>query len=113
MVARAGLGIDAEALLDDALAIRLRLGAERLLAALLVEHALGRSDDDLGPLGFCRQRLFQRVAHGRDVGGARERAHPLDANAADCPFDRMLRRADIVAVPGGEEILPTGGRRVA
>ena len=39
MVAGAGVGIDAEALADHALSSSFRLRAQRLFAALLVQHA--------------------------------------------------------------------------
>ncbi len=81
MVAGAHVLIDAEALLDHTLAVLHRLGELRLHAALLVQHAFRRGDDDLRPGSSDGQRLAQRVAHLADVVGAVDLAHPRRADA--------------------------------
>ena len=66
VVAGADVLIDAEARLRRTRSPRLTAAAkQRLLAALPVEHAFGRRDDDLRPLRLRGQRLAQRVAHLR------------------------------------------------
>ena len=113
MVAGAGVGIDPEALADDALAGFHRLRRQRALAALAVQHAFGLGDDDLRTFRRRRQRLLQRFARLGDVVGVAQRAHPADADAAHRLLDRVLGRADVVVRRRGEEVLAAGGGRVA
>ena len=61
MIARAGVGIDAETLAHDALAALDRRAHLRAHAPLLVEHAFGLGDDDLRAL-FRRRQRFSSVS---------------------------------------------------
>ena len=113
MIAGAGIGIDAEALAHHALAALQALAHQRPHAPLLVEHAFRLGDDDLRPLDRGSERLLERVAHPADVIGARDRAHPVDADAAHRLLDRVLGRAHGIVGGGGGHVLPAGRRRVA
>ena len=66
-----------------------------------------------GPFSARGQRLLQRVLHLRHAVGARDGLDPLHAHAAHGALDRMLRRADRVLGPRGQDVLPAGGRGVA
>ena len=57
MIAGANILIDAETRLDHAFSVMDSLGDDGLLAALLVEHAFGRGDNDLGPFLSRGQRF--------------------------------------------------------
>src|SRR5205823_8510369 len=89
VVAGAGVGIDAEALAHDAPALLQALAHQRPHAPFFIEHAFGLSDDDFWALDRGGERLFERIAHLRDIVGARERAHPFDADTAHGLFDRV------------------------
>src|SRR5439155_946980 len=113
VVAGAGIGIDAEALAHDALAALQALAHQRPHAPLFIEHAFGLSDDDFWTLDRGGERLFEHIAHLRDIIGARERAHPFDADAAHGFLDRVLGRAHAVVGGRGRHVLPAGCRRIA
>ncbi len=113
MIARAGIGIDAEALAHDAFAALNRLRHQRALAALLVQHAFRLRHDDLGAFLLGGQRLAQGVAHLPDIVGVRDGAHPLDADAAHRLLDRIVGRADLVVGVRRQHVLPAGRRGVA
>src|SRR5262249_24825749 len=113
VVAGAGVGIDAETFAHHALAAFQTFAHERPHAALLVEHAFGLGDDDLGAFDRRGKRLLERSAHLADVIGARDGAHPIDAAAAHGLLDRVFGRAHAVVGGGGRHILSAGGRRVA
>ena len=76
--------------LDHALAVLDRLVEQRLHAALLVQHAFGGGDDDLGAFLLGRQRFLQRVAHLADIVGAVDLADPLAADALHRLDDRIV-----------------------
>src|SRR5262245_43484441 len=108
MVAGTDVFVDTEALAHDALATFDSGRRQRLHAALLVEHAFRRGDDDLGSLFFRRQRLAQRVAHALDVVGAVDLAHPFCADALYRLDDRMLGRTRTVVGARRRNVLTAG-----
>ena len=83
VIAGAGVLVDSKTLAHHALAILDALGKQRLFAPLLVEHAFGRGDDDLGAFDIGGQRFLQRIAHLRHVIGAVDLADPFRADALD------------------------------
>ena len=112
MIAGADILVDAEARLHHALAVVDRLRRNGLFAALLVEHAFRRGDDDLRPLLRGGQRLLQRVAHLADIIGAVDLAHPVDADAAHRFSIGCLVAATLVVGARGEDVLAAGRRRI-
>src|SRR5690606_8380575 len=112
MIAGAGVGVDAEALANDALASGDRLAHQRTLAPLAVQHALGLRDQHLRPLLRRGQRLLQRAAHAVDVVGAPDRPDPLDADAANRVLDLVPGAAGTVLGARRWNVLAAGRRGV-
>src|SRR5690606_14594327 len=83
MVAGADVRVDAEALFDHPLAFLDRRAELRLDAPLLVQHAFGLRNDDLGPFLGCGQGFFDGGLHLGDAVGAVQYAHPFDTHALD------------------------------
>ena len=82
MISGAGIRIDAEPFMNDALAGLDRFADLGPLAPLLVQHAFGLGDDDFGTWRGGCQRFLQGLAHLGDVIGASERPDPIDPDPA-------------------------------
>src|SRR5215216_6348732 len=104
MIAGAHILINTETRLHHAFAVMDGLGDDWPFAALLVEHAFGCGDDDLGAFLARGQRLAQGVAHARHIIGAIDPAHPVDADTLDRILDAMPGRASLVAGPRGKDV---------
>ena len=104
VVARADVGVHAEARLDDLLARRERLARAGLLAPLALEHALVPGDDDLEPGHPRRQRLAQRLHHLGDAVGVHG-ADPRHAEAAQRVEDRHRHRLPSRVGSGGRHVV--------
>src|SRR3546814_1756696 len=83
MIAGAGIAVDTEALAHYSLAVLDGLANQRLLAALLVEHALRLCHDDLGSRFLRCHRLAPCVAPLFEVVDSVDRMDPAAADAAE------------------------------
>src|SRR5690606_25272083 len=83
VVAGADIGVDAKAFFDDALALFDGSLEYRLEAPLLVQHALGLGDDDLGPFLGGGQRFFDGGLNFGNAVGAVQHPYPLDPHTLD------------------------------
>src|SRR5208337_5635193 len=106
VVAGAYVLVNAEFLTHDPLARLDRLAHQRPHAALLVQHAFRRGDDDLGSGLLCRERLAQRVAHRRDVVGVVDLPYPPRADAVHSIDDAVVRLAVRIVRARGRNVLP-------
>ena len=113
VVPGAGVGVHAKALAHHALTRGQALALQRLLAPLLVEHALALRHQHLGAGLRAGQGLLQRGGHGLEIVGARDGAHPVHAHAPHSLRDGMAGAARGVGGFGGQDVLPASGRGVA
>ncbi len=67
MISRADIFVDTEALLENLLAFAFLPFPQGPFAALLVQHAFGGGDDDLGAGRIGGQCLAQGVTHACDI----------------------------------------------
>ena len=109
MIARAGVGIDAEALAHHALAGLYLLAPQRPLAPLAVEHALALRDHHLGSALGGGHGLAQGLLHFSQAIGVGDSTHPVHAHTTHRLLDRVVGGANLIARLGRQHILTTGG----
>src|SRR5690606_13402855 len=112
MVAGTDVGVDTKPLLHNALAFFDGSPELRLDPALLVQHALGLRNNDLGTFLGRSQCLFDGGLHLRHTIGTVKHAHPFHAYSLYCIHNGIVGRAVFVFSSGRQDILSARGGRV-
>ena len=112
MIARTDSFVNAEARYLNPSSFANGLLLQRLLAALAVQHAFGRRNDDLWAFFFGGQSLSEDIAHVAHVIGVVDLANPLNSYALNGFGDWILGGFGCIVRTGRHDILTASCSRI-